>query len=169
MKRIAILTLALLLLLSLALSATADYISGDGWWDDNYSGTWNYIPEAGLMIKLPYDWSENLLEGQEEYVFIRDDYYITLGVRFHWGEGLFSMEDEIQDDYLIFDGYQYTESANIILDEDRDWYIMANDYLFTALTNGEYGGVVEFCFNYDSEGGYLLDDIRRIISSISSY
>ena len=98
MKRIAILTLALLLLLSLALSATADYISGDGWWDDNYSGTWNYIPEAGLMIKLPYDWSENLLEGQEEYVFIRDDYYITLGVRFHWGEGLFSMEDEIQDD-----------------------------------------------------------------------
>lgn len=170
MKRVAVLSLSLLLALALLFAAHAEYISGDGWWDESYSGVWNYIDDAGLAVKLPDDWSDNILgdDNNGEYVFMRDDYYITLSVAVY-GNSLFDLEDAIEENGLWFDDYQYEESANLILKDDRDWYIIANDYLITAITDGAYGGTAVFTFNYDDGIGDLTPIIRRIISSVETY
>ena len=166
MKRAITLVLALLFLFTA--TASAEYISGEGWWDDGYSGTWNYIPAAGLCVKLPYDWCENLLEEDGQYLYMRDDYSIILSVEFY-AESLFDLEDILESSGLWLDDLHYEESANLILKDDRDWYVMANDYMFIAFTDSSYGGTAAFSFNYSNEVGDELWYIRRIISSIEAY
>ena len=161
MKRVWILTLALLMLLTAA--ASADYIGGDGWWDDSYGGTWQVVDNSELVIKLPYDWGDNFGE-YGEMLFCRNDYAVTLRVCSHSGS-MWDLEDQIENSGLYWNGFQYDESANIILKDDRDWYIIANSYCICAFTDGGYDNTVEFCFGCE-ESDYYRTIIRQIISSV---
>ena len=158
-------TLALILALLLSAAALAEYIGGEGWWDDDYDGTVYYCPDGDLYFWLPDDWGDNF--GEEgEMLFCRNDYGITLRVCSHPGT-IWDMSEAIEADGLFWDGFQYEESANIILKDDRDWYIIANEYSMCAFTDDAYGNTIEFCFGFE-EDDYNRMVVRRIISSVES-
>lgn len=163
MRRTLFLVLALALLLNAP--ALAEYIGGEGWWDDGYAGEWQSYDLGGLCFKLPYDWGDNFSPEEGEMLLCRDDYYVTLRVCSHPGT-MWEVEDAIENSGLYWDNFQYDESANIILKDDRDWYIIANAYSMCAFTDGAYGNTtVEFSFGFEEADEYRTI-VRQIISSV---
>ena len=161
MKRV--LTLCLALLTLIAATARAEYIGGDGWWDDGYEGDWQYSYDGGLYFKLPYDWGDDFGDDSQ-MLFCRNDYTVTLRVCTHPGT-MWDVEDRIEANGCYWDGFQYNQSANIILKGDRDWYIIASSYAMCAFTGGLNGNTVEFSFSFEEEEACRAI-VRRIISSV---
>ena len=116
MKRIIILLVTLALLLPVA--AHAEYIGGEGWWDDDYDGVWQYYNDGGLYFKLPYDWGDDF-GFDDQMLFCRDDYYITLSVT-PCDINLYDLEAQINADDGWWNDVQYDEWAMIILDGEQE-------------------------------------------------
>jgi len=166
MKKILIVLLALALLPA---GALAELIAGEGWWEDDYSGDWQYVSAEGLRVKLPDDWGEAPLidEDLNAAVYMRDDYGIVMWVNLY-RQPLQDVMSRIQQAGSSWNGERYVETGNLILKDDRDWYIIANSYSMCAFTDGENGGTVEFGFKYEEEESYRKI-VRRVISSVESY
>lgn len=166
MKKILVLLLALALVPA---GALAEYIAGEGWWEDNYSGALQYVNAENLCFKLPHDWSDAPLidEDVNTGTYMRDDYSMVMWVSVY-REPLRDMISRLQNAGNYWNDEQYVETGNLILKDDRDWYIIANSYRMCAFTDGENGGTVEFGFSYEEEE-WCRTIARQIISSVTSY
>ena len=151
---------AFLLILLLCSCACADeWIGGEGWWDDSYSGSLQYHAETGMTFKLPAGWEfkeYDSSQGFYEYADPSGNYTISVFRRDDMG--LYDLESY----------YSFTKDYDqgmIILKDDRDWYIFADAYHMTAYCEAAKGGL--FGINlYYSPGVSNSVMARRIISSV---
>ena len=164
MKR-AIISLILALALLTGAAASAEYIGGEGWWEEDYNGAWQYYPVGGLYFKLPIDWGDDFGDD-DTMLFCRDDYYITLSVS-PCDVNLYELEGQIDASGGWWNGDHYDEWGMIILKDDRDWLILANAYSMCAFTYSDRVQTVEFCFGYEEDDA-CRTIVRRIISSVEA-
>ena len=157
MKRIISALLLVLLLFSFAYAA--DWIGGEGWWDDSYSGSIQYHAETGMTFKLPAGWVFKEYDSYQGFYYYTDpsgDYEISVFRRDDMG--LYDLESY----YSFIKDY---DQGMIILKDDRDWFIFADAHHMTGYCEAKKGGL--FGINlYFTPGENNLVTARRIISSV---
>lgn len=149
----------LLVLFLLSCAYAAEWIGGDGWWDDNYSGNVQYHAETGMTFKLPTGWvfkDYDSYQGFYNYSDPSGEYEISVFRRDDMG--LYDLES----------AYSFTKDYDqgmIILKDDRDWYIFADAYHMTAYCESKKGGLFGINLYFTpSESNLVM--ARRIISSV---
>ena len=153
MKRILAALLAAMLLIA---CACAEYIGGDGWFDTDYIGDDILIQGSDLTVRVPSWWEDiSFTEGMQMYRDTVDGMYFYL----------YTVDRETWNSYwhMSSDDCPYEESAFIILQQDRDWLVFADEYLLVAVTPIDSGAVVfEFQLFQDDDWVWA----RRIVSSV---
>ena len=157
MKKAISILLALLLLFS---CASADkWLGGDGWWDDSYTGNLQYHPETGMTWKLPSGWIyTGYNDFQKMYEYSDPTGVFTISVFRRDDMGLYDLEPY----------YSFTkddERSMIILKNDRDWFIFANEDHMVGYCEGKKGGLfgITMYFPRNADNRKIA---RRIISSV---
>ena len=163
MKKLLCAFLILSLLLAGMSLAEGMGIDGDGWFDGDYPGPLVLIENSGLMFRLPSGWTiKGSIDTDHSYFNQENGLGLWVGT---------IPDDQVQAFFDYCNNDPTENSAAIILQQDRDWYIIIDPNMKTliAIAHCEgFPGGIELCFSHVNTPE-LMTVARQMVSSVQSW